>query len=80
MPIVLRYAASRLAIFVLVGAVLYLLGFRAYALVLCAAVLSLPLAYALLRRQQAELTAWIRKKTARRRAEKAQLRAALRGD
>lgn len=80
MPVVLRYALARLGIFVVVGVVLYLFGFRAFALVLTALVLSLPLSYAVLRNQRGALTEWINRKSANRRAEKAKLRAALRGD
>lgn len=73
---VLGYTAARLALFAVVGAVLYLVGLRRFALVLAALIVTMPLSYALLRAQRARLTGQLEARARRRRT----IRARLRGD
>ena len=70
------YTAARLAIFIVLAAVLWLLGLRGFILFALALLLSMPLAYLLLGRQLAAVTRWIEE----RRAHRAELRARLRGE
>jgi C4-dicarboxylate-specific signal transduction histidine kinase len=74
------YTAGRVALFFAVAAVLYLVGFRTFALVLLALVISMPLSYVVLRRQREAFAEQVERRVERRRAEKEKLRAALRGD
>jgi hypothetical protein len=74
------YTAGRVALFFTVAALLYLVGFRTYALLLLALVISMPLSYVLLRRQRVAFGEQVERRVDRRRAEKEKLRAALRGD
>jgi flagellar biosynthesis component FlhA len=86
------YTAGRLALFLVVAAALYLVGFRAPLLLLLALVISMPLllllalvismplSYLVLRRQREAFAEQVARKVERRRAEKETLRAALRGD
>jgi hypothetical protein len=74
------YTAGRFVLFLLVAAALYLVGFRTFALVLLALVISMPLSYVVLRRQREAFAEQVARRVERRRAEKEKLRAALRGD
>jgi C4-dicarboxylate-specific signal transduction histidine kinase len=74
------YTAGRVALFFVVAALLYLVGFRTFALVLLALVISMPLSYVVLRRQREAFADQVERRVERRRAEKEKLRAALRGD
>jgi hypothetical protein len=74
------YTAGRVALFVAVAAALYAVGFRTFALVLLALVISMPLSYVVLRRQREAFGEQVARRVERRRAEKEKLRAALRGD
>jgi C4-dicarboxylate-specific signal transduction histidine kinase len=74
------YTAGRVALFFAVAAELYLVGFRTFALVLLALVISMPLSYVVLRRQREAFAEQVERRVERRRAEKEKLRAALRGD
>jgi C4-dicarboxylate-specific signal transduction histidine kinase len=76
----LVYTAARIALFLSVAVVLYLVGFRTFALVLLALVISMPLSYVVLRRQREAFAAQVERRVEHRRAEKEKLRAALRGD
>lgn len=77
MRALLRYTALRLAIVAGIGLVIWLIGFRGWLfIVLLAVVLSLPVSYLLLGRQQREVLDW---REERKRA-KADLRAQLRGE
>jgi hypothetical protein len=79
-PPALVYTAGRVAVFLAIAAVLYLLGFRNYILLLLALVLSMPLSYVVLRRQREAFAQQVSGRLDRRRAEKERLRAELRGD
>jgi hypothetical protein len=79
-PPVVTYTAGRIALFAVVGALLYLAGFRNFVLVLLALVISMPLSYLVLRRQREAFAAQVADRLEHRRAEKDRLRAALRGD
>jgi membrane-anchored protein YejM (alkaline phosphatase superfamily) len=70
------YTAGRLAIFVVLAAALWLLGLRGLIPFALALLLSMPLSYLLLGRQLAAVTQWIEQ----RRAQRADLRARLRGE
>lgn len=74
------YTLGRLACFVGVAAVLYLVGFRSWVLVLAALVLSMPLSFVLLRSQRTAFAATLERRAGRRRLERQQLRATLRGE
>jgi hypothetical protein len=74
------YTAGRIALFLAVGGLLYLVGFRAFLLLLLALVISMPLSYVVLRRQREAFAVQVGHRLERRRAEKEKLRAALRGD
>jgi hypothetical protein len=74
------YTAGRLALFLVVAALLYAIGFRTFALVLLALVISMPLSYLVLRRQREAFAAQVAQRVEHRRAEKEKLRADLRGD
>ncbi|GAA1655729.1 hypothetical protein GCM10009765_01160 [Fodinicola feengrottensis] len=80
MSAVLRYTVGRILVFAASLGVLYLIGFRRWALVLVAIVVSMPLAYVLLRRQRASFAVGLERVLSRRRAEKARLQAALESD
>ena len=70
------YTVGRLLIFIAVAAVLWLLGFRSWALVLVALLVSMPISLVVLRRQRLAFARDI----ARRRQHRRELRAKLRGD
>jgi len=70
------YTLGRFGVFWAVGAVLWLGGFRSWALVFVALVLSLPVSLVVLRRQRAAFAQDIEDRRRRRR----ELRAKLRGD
>ncbi|MGB9377506.1 MAG: DUF4229 domain-containing protein [Mycobacteriales bacterium] len=70
------YTLARIGVFLALAAVLWLFGFRSWALVFVALLLSLPVSLLLLRSQRAALA----KDIARRRREREELRARLRGD
>jgi hypothetical protein len=70
------YTAGRLAIFVVLAAVLWLLGLRGLILFGVALLLSMPVSYLLLGRQLAGVTAWLTE----RRSRQADLRSRLRGE
>ncbi len=72
----LIYTAGRLAIFLTVAGVLWLVGFRSWVLTLVAILVSMPVSYVLLRRQRAALA----DEVGRRVADRRELRARLRGD
>jgi hypothetical protein len=74
------YSAGRLACFLVVAAVLFLLGLRTWFLALGAVLLSAPLSFVVLRPVRLAWAARLEKGAARRRVEKERLRAALRGD
>jgi hypothetical protein len=74
------YTLYRFGVFVLVAAALYAVGFRAWLLVLAALVISAPISFLLLRRQREAFARRVEGRVERRQAEKARLRAALRGD
>jgi hypothetical protein len=76
----LTYTAGRIALFIAVGALLYLVGFRNFVLVLLALAISMPLSYVVLRRQREAFAVQVAGRLEHRRAEKEKLRAALRGD
>ena len=80
MSAVLRYTVGRILVFAASLGVLYLIGFRRWALVLVALLVSMPLAYVLLRRSRAHFASGLERVLSRRRAEKARLQAALKGD
>lgn len=77
---VLRYTFWRLLIFAGCLGVLYLVGLRRWALVLVALLISMPVAYVLLRSQTNDFATNLRGVLARRRAERDKLRAALKGE
>jgi ABC-type transport system involved in cytochrome bd biosynthesis fused ATPase/permease subunit len=70
------YTAARLAIFVVLAAVLWLLGLRGLLVFALAVLLSMPVSYLLLGRQLAGVTRALEQ----RREYRAQLRARLRGE
>jgi hypothetical protein len=74
------YTAGRIALFVVVGAVLFAVGFRGFLLPLLALAVSMPLSYLVLRKQREAFAVQVGHRLSRRRAEKEKLRAALRGD
>lgn len=73
---VLRYGLARFAIFAAMAALLWLLGLDGLLGILLALVLTAPLSYLMLARQQTELTDWVQARRERR----ARIRAELRGD
>jgi hypothetical protein len=77
---VVAYTLGRIGVFAAVAGVLYLIGFRNYALVLLALLISMPLSYLVLRRQRTAFADSVSERLERRRAEKESLRAELRGD
>ncbi len=76
----LVYTAARFAVFLGCAAVLYGIGFRRWFLVLGALLISAPLSYFLLRRPREAFARRVAARAAERRAERAHLRTALRGD
>jgi hypothetical protein len=76
----ITYTAGRFALFLVVGGVLYLVGFRNFVLVLLALAISMPLSYVVLRRQREAFALQVAGRLEHRREEKDKLRAALRGD
>lgn len=76
----LLYTGGRLGIFLLIGAVLYLLGFRSWFLLLVALVVSIPVSAFALRRQRAAWAARVEHAVGDRRSRRRRLRAQLRGD
>jgi hypothetical protein len=74
------YTAGRIALFVVVGAVLFAVGFRGFLLPLLALAVSMPLSYLVLRKQREAFAVQVEHRLSRRRDEKEKLRAALRGD
>ncbi|WP_163508337.1 DUF4229 domain-containing protein [Fodinicola acaciae] len=77
---VLRYTFWRLLVFAGCLGVLYVAGLRRWALVLVALLISMPVAYVLLRRQTSDFATSLGGVLARRRAERDRLRAALKGE
>lgn len=71
---VLAYTAARLALFAVVGGVLYVIGLRRFALVIVALIVTMPLSYVLLRTQRTALTAQLETRVQRRRDVRARLR------
>ncbi|HEY9392037.1 MAG TPA: DUF4229 domain-containing protein [Mycobacteriales bacterium] len=76
----LIYTGYRLAIFVVLTGLLWLLGLNGLLLVLAALVLSLPASYLLLGRQRAELSRQIELRMEQRQARREAFRARLRGE
>jgi hypothetical protein len=74
------YTLGRFGCFAIVAAILYAVGFRSWFLVLGALLLSAPLSYVLLRGVRSQWSVQIDQRLARRKDEKAKLRATLRGD
>jgi uncharacterized membrane protein len=74
------YTAARLGVFVVIAALLFLVGFRSWILVLVALALSAPVSYFLLRNQRDAYAERIEGRISKRRAEKERLRSALAGD
>ncbi len=74
------YTLARIGIFVVAGAALYAVGFRHWALVFGALVISLPVSWFVLRKQRQAFGERIASHQAARREQKQKLRAALRGD
>ena len=74
------FTAGRLGLFLLCAAALYALGFRRIFLFAGALLLSVPLSFVLLKPIRLRWSAEIESSLERRRAEKAKLRSALRGD
>jgi predicted permease len=73
---VLVYTAGRLAVLVVLAAVLWLLGLRGFWLFAVALLLSIPVSFVLLGRQRAALTDWFES----RRRYREELRTKLRGE
>ena len=61
------YTAGRLAVFAVVAAVLYLLGFRSWVLAFAALLLSMPVSYFVLRRQRTEFARDVERRVQERR-------------
>lgn len=76
----LGYTLARLGLMAATAGVLYLVGLRSWLLAFAALVVSLPLSWLVLRRQRQALGSYLASRSERRTAEKAELRAALRGD
>ena len=76
----LSYTLYRFSLIVAVACVLFLVGFRSWALVLGAFVISLPLSWFVLRKQRQQLAARIAEHQERRQAEREELRRALDAD
>jgi Protein of unknown function (DUF4229) len=72
------YTAARLAVFVVLASVLYLLGLRGLLLLALAVLLSMPLSYLLLGRQLAGVTNWLEQRRTGRADIRADIRAELR--
>lgn len=70
------YTLWRFAVFLVVAAVLWLLGLRSWALAFAALLLSLPVSLVVLRKQRAEFASALKE----RRQERLELRAKLHGD
>ncbi len=70
------YTLARIAVFFAIGAVLWLFGFRSWALAFVALLLSLPVSLLLLRKQRTAFAEDLE----RRARERRELRAKLRGD
>jgi ABC-type spermidine/putrescine transport system permease subunit II len=73
---VVTYSIGRLFVFLVVAAVLALLGLRSWLLVLAALLVSMPLSYVVLRGQRAAFA----RQLERRARERRELRAKLQGD
>lgn len=76
----LVYTAGRLLVLFVVAALLYALGLRGFLLAGFALLVSLPVAYLLLRRQRVAFAEDIERRVAERQARRAELRSRLRGD
>lgn len=76
----LLYTFCRLAIFLVVAAVLYFLGFSPLLLIALALIISLPLSAVLLKNQRARLTEDMSRRMQARRDRQERLRGALRED
>ena len=74
------YTAARLGVFVLVAALLFAVGFRSWLLVVGSLVISGPLAFFGLRRPREAFAERVNGRVSARQAEKARLRATLRGE
>lgn len=74
------YLVGRLAIFALLAGLLYLIGLRSFYLLLAALLLSVPISVLVLKRPRQSLSGDIERRLDRRRADRRDLRAALRGD
>lgn len=70
------YSVGRVLVFLAVAGVLALLGFRSWALVLVALVVSMPLSYVILRRPRRAFAEALQRRSRERR----ELRAKLQGD
>lgn len=73
----LSYTLYRFSLIVAVACVLFLVGFRSWALVLGAFVISLPLSWFVLRKQRQQLAVRIAEHQERRQVEREELRKAL---
>ncbi len=73
----LTYTAGRTALMAAVAAALFAVGFRSWALVLLAIVISMPLSWFVLRRQREQLAERVAAHQQRRQQERAALRAVL---
>ena len=74
------YSVGRFGCFLAVATLLFLLGFRSWLLVLTSLLVSAPLSFVLLRKVRMSWGSHLEQTVTQRRAEKARLRAALRGD
>jgi uncharacterized protein DUF4229 len=74
------YLLGRLAIFAVLAGLLYLVGLRSFYLLLAALLLSVPISVLLLKRPRQSLSGDIERRLDRWRADRRDLRAALRGD
>jgi len=72
------YTLGRLAVFLVVAGLLHLIGFRSFALVLIALLVSMPLSFVLLRGPRTAMAQSVQARARRRRAERERLEAALR--
>ncbi|TQS44901.1 DUF4229 domain-containing protein [Cryptosporangium phraense] len=74
------YTVARFMVFVACVALLFLVGFRSWFLVLGALLLSAPLSFFLLRKQREAFAQRVEGRVSQRQTDKAKLRAALAGD
>jgi len=73
------YTLGRLVVFAGCAALLYLVGFRSWALVLVALLVSAVVSFFLLRGPRAAFAGWLTERAAARRQEQERLRELLRG-